>query len=262
MKVKFLFVIPTLNSSDDLILLLNSLKNQTYPHWRVFFVDGQSKQEHQQWLKDCCLKDNRFSWVEQKENKKGIYPAMNYGFDEVKNDEWLLFWGSDDYASDKKILENLKNKIHQLEKKGKTPHFIFARGSYIDNQKRIVRKSKFNLIINYKISLLFGNSPVHQATLIGPGVNKSLGKYSKKYYLASDLDYFCRLSLHKGLRFFDFQEEIVRMRVGGVSQRRNKQRFKEVFNIYKDYFGILFLIPFILRYLLRFYSLIAEFKLW
>ena len=187
---------------------------------------------------------------------------MNYGFKEAKNNEWLLFWGADDYEIDKNNLEMIKNKILKLKKNGKKINIIFAKASYINDKKKFVRRSKFNFILNYKFSLFLGSCPPHQATLLGPGAIKLVNNYSNKYFLASDLDYFCRLSLHKSLNFYFYHSDIVYMGIGGISQRKNKERFLEVLNIYRKYFGFLFFVPFILRYLLRFYSLIISFRLW
>jgi len=261
MEVKFLFIVPTLNSSGNLGNLLNSLRNQTYNNWRILFIDGKSNQEHREWLINSCSNDNRLSWLEQKGNK-GIYPAMNYGFKEVKKNEWLLFWGSDDYAININMLEMLKNRILELNKNSKEIDIIFASGNYISDKKKIIRRSKFNFILNYKLSLFLGSCPPHQATLIGPRTLKLVSNYSNNYFLASDLDYFCRLSLFKSLNFYIYDKEIVHIGIGGISQRKNKQRFIEVFKIYRNYFGFLFFIPYILRYLLRFYSLIISFRLW
>ncbi len=46
--IGFLFVIPTLNSTHLLKKLINSLNKQTYPYWRVLFVDGLSDKLHRE----------------------------------------------------------------------------------------------------------------------------------------------------------------------------------------------------------------------
>ena len=51
--------------------------------------------------------------------KTGIYGAQNLGFKFCNNNEWILFWGADDYASNSKVISNirrtiLENKIHDL----------------------------------------------------------------------------------------------------------------------------------------------------
>ena len=46
-------------------------------------------------------KDPRFIFYNQNDNYKGIYGAMNNGIEYAKKNEWILFWGSDDYAYSK-----------------------------------------------------------------------------------------------------------------------------------------------------------------
>ena len=107
MSINFFFLIPTLNSSDCLPRLISSLKKQTYLNWRVLFVDGESEKNHRHWLIDFCSNEEKFSWIEQN-NKKGIYTAMNYGFQKAKKDEWLFFWGSDDWAKKSKYFRRIE----------------------------------------------------------------------------------------------------------------------------------------------------------
>ena len=256
-----LIIIPTKNSSQYLGKLVNSLIDQNDPNWRAIFVDFNSDHSNKEYLKKLCNRDCRFS-IEKQTSNSGIYGAQNIGFNLCKDNEWMLFWGSDDYATNKNMLERLKNKILKLNKNEKKIDIIFAKASYINDKKKIVRSSKFNFIFNYKFSLFLGNCPPHQATLLGPRAIKLVNNFSNNYFLASDLDYFCRLSLYKSLNFYFYHSDIVYMGLGGISQRKNKERFLEVLNIYRKYFGFLFFVPFILRYLLRFYSLIISFRLW
>ena len=51
---------------------------------------------------------------------------MNEGFIEAKENEWLIFWGSDDWAFSYNCLENLFNKINILSKKS-TPDLYFVK---------------------------------------------------------------------------------------------------------------------------------------
>ena len=76
---------------------------------------------------DFCNNHDKFNWKKQTDNLDGIYGAMNEGFIEAKENEWLIFWGSDDWAFSYKCLENLFNKINILSKKS-TPDLIFCKG--------------------------------------------------------------------------------------------------------------------------------------
>ena len=255
MSINFFFLVPTLNSSACLPRLIGSLKKQTYLNWRVLFVDGESESKHRNWLIDFCSNEEKFSWIEQK-NKKGIYTAMNYGFQKVKQDEWLLFWGSDDWAENQNILKDLNKTINDLSIKDEIPDLLISQATYINNIKREIRKTKFKKILNYKLSLFLGESPPHQASVFGPGTRKINQEYSDKYILASDLDYFCKLACVKKLKVGLHKKSIVKLGSGGISQRKNLLRLKEVIIIYKKYFGITFFVPIALRYLKRFISLI------
>ena len=106
------FVVPTLNSYLLLPKLVNSLKNQTWNHWNLLFVDGKSNKDHTEWLKKSSKEDSRLKIVKQEKKFKGIFGAMNQGFKTIEDNEWIFFWGSDDWAISSDILENLVKKIN------------------------------------------------------------------------------------------------------------------------------------------------------
>ena len=107
MSIKLLVIVPTLNSYHLLPKLTHSLQSQTFEKWRCIFIDGPSCEEHRKWIIDCCQRDPRFQWSEQKPKYKKIFGAMNQGFHEAHPDEWILFWGSDDWAADSSVLQKL-----------------------------------------------------------------------------------------------------------------------------------------------------------
>ena len=90
---------PTLNSHRLLPRLVASLQQQTCPLWRVLFIDGPSGPEHRAYLDQLCRLDARFSWQPQDASEPGIFGAMNQGFAAAGPHDWLLFWGSDDWAA-------------------------------------------------------------------------------------------------------------------------------------------------------------------
>ena len=82
---KIKIIVPTLNTYKILPNLINSLKNQTWNYWELLFVDGDSNKEHYAWLKKECKKELRFKIIKQEKNYKGIYGAMNQGFQTIKD---------------------------------------------------------------------------------------------------------------------------------------------------------------------------------
>jgi len=247
-----LIIVPTKNSTKYLGKLINSLIEQEDPNWRVIFVDFNSEKFHKDYLKGICERDKRFK-IKKQISKTGIYGAQNIGFKFCKYNEWMLFWGADDYASNRKVISNirriiLENKVHDL---------IIFKGRFVDiktgKEKSKDHFTKFktrNLQkSNYKKLLFFGFRQSHQGTLINPSLNLKDLRYNEKLELAADLNFYLDCSNKKKLITKTVNINIVDIGIGGISRMKHIQRFREVIYIYWKNYKFLFCIPFILRYI-------------
>ena len=252
---KFQIIVPTLNSYFLLSKLIKSLKSQTWKNWKVIFIDGDSDYKHIKWLKSQCKKDKRFIYIHQRDKKKGIFGAMNQGIESIDKNNWILFWGSDDWVFDKNIFEKLNKKIKNnfLEELD----MIICRGQYINTLKKLSSRKTF--FINnkkdfylekdeYRKLLFLGYTPPHQATLINPKLFLSGTQYNEKLKIAADLDFFCNVSKLNKLKLAIFNFNLVKISSGGISAKYTSKRLKEVIHCYIKHFGVLFFIPLILRY--------------
>ncbi|MBB13594.1 MAG: hypothetical protein CMC78_05420 [Flavobacteriaceae bacterium] len=250
--ISILIIVPTKNSTKYLGKLVKSLLDQEDPNWRVIFVDYNSEKFHKIYLKDICERDKRFK-IKKQISKTGIYGAQNIGFKFCKYYEWMLFWGADDYASNIKVISNirrtiLKNKLHDL---------IIFEGRFVDlktgKEKSKDHFTKFktkNLLkYTYKKLLFLGFRQSHQGTLINPRLNLKDLIYNEKFNLAADLNFYLDCSNKKNLISKTVNINIVDIGIGGISRKKHIQRFREVINIYWKNFNLLFFVPFILRYL-------------
>tara|TARA_B100001248_G_scaffold257249_1_gene239451 strand:+ start:438 stop:1202 length:765 start_codon:yes stop_codon:yes gene_type:complete len=247
-----LIIVPTKNSTNYLGKLVKSLLDQEDPNWRVIFIDFKSEKSHKYYLENICKHDKRFT-VKKQISKTGIYGAQNLGFKYCNNNEWILFWGADDYASNGKVISNirrtiLKNKLHDL---------IIFKGRFVD-LKTGKEKSKdhFSKLktrnlqkYTYKQILFFGFRQSHQGTLINPRLNLKNLRYDEKLYLAADLNFYLDCSNKKGLISKTVNTQIVDIGIGGISRKKHIRRFTEVIYIYWKSFKFLFFVPFILRYI-------------
>ena len=258
MTIKLLIVVPTLNSYNLLPKLIQSLQSQTFRDWRCLFIDGPSSKEHRQWLSNCCQADSRFQWSDQKPQFKKIFGAMNQGFQEAKPEEWVLFWGSDDWATDSTILQKLIEAIpHQSE--DISTDLVIAKGRYANNKGQLTRRTTFTSKTasiyltgkSYRRKIFFGETPPHQATLFGPSSRKKLNHYRERFKLSADLDYFLRLGEKKNLNVYCVNLELVHMSDEGISRRQANSRYYQVAMIYKDAFHFWWWIPFMSRYARR-----------
>ena len=79
--------------------------------------------------------------VKQEENFKGLYGAMNQGFKTIKDNELVLFWGSDDWAISQSAFEDVISKVNTYKKKY---DLLICKGRYIDfKSQRKTRNANF-----------------------------------------------------------------------------------------------------------------------
>ena len=258
-----LVVVPTLNSYDLLPRLVKSLQDQSFSRWRVLFIDGKSSENHKDWLRDQCIQDARFNWEEQIYSDQGIFAAMNQGFKHATEEEWVLFWGSDDLATDKNVFRRVEQKLISMPVQ---PDLYICSGRYYSTNQLLedgytLRMQRFSRFISRKTfrgSLFWGSTPPHQATFFGPGARRLLNSYDEEFRLTGDLDYFLRLSRLDGIRVFVDKIVLVLMGNSGVSAKESKRRINEVISSYKKAFGSIWFVPFLLRYLQRFWSILTK----
>ena len=137
----------------------------------------------------------------------GIFGAMNEGIGQCDSEEWLLFWGSDDWATSPNDFANINESLIRV--KDNIPDLIIYKGRYIDRDRgKLKRRTSFisstnNQKIlsgnNFRKKLYLGSTPPHQATLFGPGALSKFRQYSEQFDLAADLDYFLKLSISSSI---------------------------------------------------------------
>lgn len=266
MKSSLLIIVPTLNSHNLLPKLVTSLQSQSWPYWQVMFIDGPSDPKHRLWLHQCCLLEPRCSWVPQDAGEKGIFGAMNQGFVAADAFDWLLFWGSDDWAYSSTVFEELFTLLDKLVLSERVPDLLVTRGRYVcllsGMSGRISAFHSSGLLNSsaFRRSLLFGSTPPHQSTLFGIGARQRLSKYSSNFKLSADLDYFLKISLSSNLCVQCLDLDLVCMGDGGVSGQQTLRRLKEVRLAYRRAFFWYWWFPFTLRYVRRFASLFLRYR--
>lgn len=90
-------IIPIYNVEAYLRECLNSVINQTYPHWECIMINDASTDGSAEIAREFCACDNRFHLLNHLENR-GLSEARNTGLDNAKG-ELITFIDSDDYVS-------------------------------------------------------------------------------------------------------------------------------------------------------------------
>ena len=87
--------------------------------------------------------DQRFDFIKQKFPLKGIFGAMNDGWGKASEDEWTVFWGSDDWPTNEYCVERILYAINTRD--AKRALLTVFRGKYVNKKGRIIRIAKVRI---------------------------------------------------------------------------------------------------------------------
>jgi hypothetical protein len=186
---------------------------------------------------------------------------MNQGFAAAAPGDWLLFWGSDDWAAFPTVLADMITTLQSVVANGVVPDLLVCGGRYANvdtgilGRSTIFRQTSLLNCSSYRRALLLGSTPPHQATLFGPGARSRLDRYSSGFRLSADLAYFLHISFYPGLFVQCLDLELVHMADSGISSQQTRRRLLEVRRAYSQAFGSLWWFPFLARYIRRIFSL-------
>ena len=80
--------------------------------------------------------------------------------------------------------------------------------------------------------MFFGNTPPHQASIIGPGARKNFPLFNENFSLTADLDFFLSLCQKNSLKVDILKEKIVFMEDSGISSKLFFERISQVLKTY------------------------------
>lgn len=112
-------VIPVYNSVCYLQQCLDSLSNQTFPHFELICVDDGSSDTSLEFLKEYQKKEPRLQVYQNTEQSDGAALARNLGLRKATG-EYVLVLDSDDYVS-----ENLLERVYHKAKETNADVVIF-----------------------------------------------------------------------------------------------------------------------------------------
>ena len=208
------------NAEKTLQKTINSILSQTYPNIEYIVVDGKSRDGTANIIKKNRKNINKILIKKD----KNLYEAINRGI-EISNGKIISLLHAGDYYFNK---NSVKQSVYHLMKKKCS--FIFADQLIIGDDKKVYRYLKPN---NFKPTLLkFGIQPPHPTLFIMKSAHYSINKYSTKYRIEGDFDYFCKLFNHK-LKWSYLEKITVNQIRGGLSDTTYFNKFESAKNIKK-----------------------------
>jgi glycosyltransferase len=226
--MKISIITATYNSESTIKTCMDSVLNQTYSNIEYIIVDGGSKDETLSYINEKASEHPKI--VYNYEPDKGIYDALNKGIKKATGDV-IGFVHSDDFLADNSIIEAIVDVF-----KTKNVDGVYGNLHYValENTDKIIR-NWISKPFNTKM-LKQGWMPAHPTLYLKKSLYDNNGMFDLTYKIAADYDFILRIFKQSQLKFYFLPKTIVKMRVGGASNRSLKnimQKTKEDYRAIK-----------------------------
>jgi glycosyltransferase involved in cell wall biosynthesis len=197
------------NNRDTIAEALDSVLAQTHPDVELIVIDGGSTDGTLAVLQGYA---DRLA-VLVSEPDRGIYDALNKGISRASG-EVVGFLHSDDLFADAAVLSRIATAFAGPAVDAVYGDLVYVRKDDPGRVVRTWRSEAFSLAL-----LLRGWMPPHPTLYVRRTVYEALGGYDTTYRIAADYDCVLRLLGKGGIRATYIPEVLVKMRVGGASNR-------------------------------------------
>lgn len=197
------------NSIETIDECINSVLSQNYPDLEYIIVDGESTDGTLDIIKSHEPDISR--WLSGKDT--GIYDAMNKGISLATGDV-IGFLNSDDLYAGPDILEIVAEAFENNDIDSCYGDLEYVSKNDTD---KIIRYWK-SCEINYE-SFKSGWHPPHPTFFVKRSIYDKFGTFDTKYKIGSDYALMLKLLLKHRIKTMYVPEVMVKMRVGGDSNR-------------------------------------------
>ena len=202
---------------------MQSIINQTYQHRECIVIDGGSTDGTMDLLKKY---ENRMTKIVS-ERDNGIYDAMNKGI-KLSTGDVIGILNSDDIYNDATVIESVANAIME-----NSVDSCYADLVYIDknNPDKVIRYWKSCI---YKNGLFrSGWMPPHPTFFVKREVYEKYGCFNTDFKIAADYELMLRFLERHKISTYYIPEVLIKMRMGGMSNRSLKNLFIKSSEDYK-----------------------------
>lgn len=226
------------NSAHSIADAINSVVSQTYPDIEYIVVDGKSKDNTSDIVRTFGSKVTKFV----SEPDKGIYDALNKGIRMAEGDI-IGFMHSDDLFADNRVIEKVVKLFQE-----KNTDCIYGDLQYVykTDTNRVLRYWKSGKFTRNK--LRFGWMPPHPTLYIKRDIYEKYGNFDIQFKISADYDTMLRFLGRYKISAAYLPEVMVKMRVGGASNRSIKNIIRKSTEDYqaikKNKFGSVFTLIF------------------
>jgi len=223
--LKVSIITATYNSAKYIASSLNSIFNQDYKDIECIIIDGDSKDQTKSIIKTYQRKNLNITLVSEADN--GIYDALNKGI-KLATGDLIGFVHSDDNLASPHIISELVLAIKEKQAFGVYGDLQYV--SQLDTSKLI---RDWKSCVFSKSLLKKGWMPPHPTLFLKKEVYQKHGNFNQNYKISADYDFMLRVLKDKTLRFVYLPKVIIKMRVGGASNKDLKNIIQKTKEDYK-----------------------------
>tara|TARA_Y100001980_G_C14556136_1_gene346578 strand:+ start:7425 stop:8165 length:741 start_codon:yes stop_codon:yes gene_type:complete len=210
--MKVSIITASYNSQKNILDAIESVKNQDYQNIEHVFIDGNSSDKTLEIIEKNAL-PNSFIVSER---DGGIYDALNKGLN-ISSGDIVGFLHSDDTL----MPHSLSSVVSRFNEYNGTD-IVYGNIDYVskNNPTNIVRKWRsgdFNLT-----KLRNGWMPPHTATFIKRDIYSKYGFFNTEFSISADYEILLRFLYERKVPATHLDEVLVKMRLGGESNRNLK----------------------------------------
>jgi glycosyltransferase len=209
----------TYNSEKTLRGTIDSVLGQTYKDIEYIIVDGKSKDSTCDIVRSYGDRISKF--VSEKDN--GLYDALNKGIGMATGDVVGFLHSDDIYAS----VDSLKVIAEAFSISHIKPDSVYGDLVYVDqaDTSKIIRFWRSGMFHPRK--MLFGWMPPHPTFYVKREVYLKYGSFNTTFKIAADYESILRFLVKRKISTFYIPLVLVRMRVGGESNKSIKNMIRK-----------------------------------
>jgi glycosyltransferase len=214
--MKITLITVTYNSEKYLSHCIESVQSQTYKNIEHIIIDGKSTDNTISIIKKYESKIAH--WVS--ESDKGMYDAINKGI-ALATGEVIGILNSDDMLVSPDVIESIVKTFEEENVDSVYGDLEYVDKEYTNRVFRVWKGKKYSRNL-FKM----GWMPGHPTFYIKKSLIEKHGMYENHYYTAADYEFMARYLYKHKISSFYLPKMIVKMRMGGASNKNLNQRIR------------------------------------
>lgn len=215
--IKISIITAVYNCRDTIAQTIESILSQDYSNIELIVIDGGSTDG----TLDILNQYRDYIDLFISERDEGIYDALNKGI-QFSTGGVIGFLHADDSYTDKNVLKKIRQAFCTSGVDIVYSDLVYVKNGPITDVIRYWRSGPFD-----RGSLKYGWMPPHPTIYARKSVYDIFGGFDRKYLISADYDFMLRILLNHNVKISYIPEVLVRMRIGGISNRSIKNIFRK-----------------------------------